>query len=98
MNTQENNQLIAEFMGMQKTDIGWYDAEELMDLWYTTDNTFDELLFNKSWDWLMPVVKKCREESNAEDSHWESVYYSLEGCDIDVTYQSVVEFIKQYNK
>ena len=98
MNTQENNQLIAEFMGMQKTDIGWYDAEELMDLWYTTDNTFDELLFNKSWDWLMPVVKKCREESNAEDSHWESVYYSLEGCDIDVTYQSVVNFIKWYNE
>jgi hypothetical protein len=62
MNTEENNQLIAEFMEMQKTDIGWYDAEELMDLWYTMDNTFDELLFNKSWDWLMPVVEKIESD------------------------------------
>ena len=52
----------------------------------------------ETWDWLMPVVSKCREESNAEDSHWEAIYYSLEGCDIDVTYQAVVEFINQYNK
>jgi len=98
MNTQENNKLIAEFMGMQKTDIGWYDAEKLIDLWYTTDNTFDELLFNKSWDWLKPVVKKCREESNEEDSHWEAIYYTLEECDRDVTHQAVVEFIKWYNE
>jgi hypothetical protein len=66
MNTQENNKLIAEFMEMQKTDIGWYDAEELMDLWYTTDNTFDELLFNKSLDWLMSVVKKI----NSSTDEW----------------------------
>jgi hypothetical protein len=55
------NELIAEFMGMQKTNAGWYDAEENLPLGYTTDNTFDELLFNKSWDWLMPVVEKIED-------------------------------------
>lgn len=29
MNSFENNQLIAEFLGFQSTDIGWYYAEDL---------------------------------------------------------------------
>ena len=62
MNTQENNKLIAEFMGFQKTNIGWYDSEETMPPLSNTydSNTFDEheLAFHKSWDWLMPVVDK----------------------------------------
>jgi len=56
-----------------------------------------DLKYHSSWDWLMPVVSKCREESNEEDSHWEAIYYSLEGCDINVTYHAVLGFIKQYN-
>jgi hypothetical protein len=56
--TLKNNILIAEFMGMQKTAIGWYDNEEVLKLPYTSDNTFDELLFHKSWDWLIPVVEE----------------------------------------
>jgi len=104
MNTQENNKLIAEFMGVFDKILStnnihsWSDAP----YFYTTENSKEKVeeniakyaKYSTSWDWLMPVVKKCREESNAEDSHWESVYYSLEGCDIDVTYQSVVNFIK----
>lgn len=53
----EENKLIAEFMGMQNTDIGWYDNDEVLQL---QDNTFDDLEFHKSWDWLMPVVEKIR--------------------------------------
>ena len=54
--------------------------------------------FHDDWNWLMPVINKCREESNTEDSHWEAIYYSLEGCDIDEVYNAVVEFIKWYNE
>ncbi len=58
----ENNKLIAEFMGFQKTNIGWYDSEEIMPPLSNTydSNTFDEheLAFHKSWDWLMPVVDR----------------------------------------
>ena len=78
-----DNKLIAEFMNH-----GFHDGRH---------RSFDELKYHESWDWLMPVVSKCRDESNEEDSHWEAIYYSLEGCDIDVTYHAVVEFIKQYN-
>ena len=51
------NEKIAELLGMQQTTIGWYDAEENLRLDYTKDNTFDDLLFNKSWDWLMSAVE-----------------------------------------
>ena len=65
-NVNKNNRLIAEFIGMQETKIGWYDAEENLPLGYTTDNTFDELLFNKSWDWLMPVVDKIEDMQDGD--------------------------------
>ena len=93
---EEPNKLIAEFMGYVYEDDRFFmeDSERVRLYEYLPH----ELRYHTSWDWLMPVVSKCREESNAEDSHWEAIYYSIEGCDIDVTYQAVVEFIKQHNK
>jgi len=54
----------------------------------------NKLQYHSSWDWLMPVVSKCRVESNPQDSHWEGIYFTLEDCDIKETYKAVVEFIK----
>jgi hypothetical protein len=86
----ENNKLIAEFMRLDtevfNTGLLNYNHNNV---WYEEH----ELSYNVSWDWLMPVVEKCRVQSNAEDSYWEAIYYSLEGCDIDVTHHAVVEFI-----
>jgi hypothetical protein len=56
---------LALFIGMQSTSEGWYDNdEELHLLPYTNDNTFEELLFHKSWDWLAPVMKKVYDVSD----------------------------------
>ena len=52
----ESNKLIAEFMGFQLTNLGWYDAEECLN---EKDNTFDDLKFHSDWNWLMPVVEEC---------------------------------------
>ena len=60
MNITENK-LIAEFMGFQETKIGYYDYEEVLTLLYTFGNTFDYLLFDKSWDWLMPVLERIED-------------------------------------
>jgi len=27
---EETNEMLAEFIGLQKTDIGWYDNDEVM--------------------------------------------------------------------
>ena len=102
----KSNKLIAEFLGAKPISLGasveyeMYGIIECIKDGVNEKHFFipDEMEFKESWDWLMPVVAKCREESNAEDSHWEAIYYSLEGCDIDVTYHAVVEFIKWYNK
>ena len=99
METIENNKLIAEFMGMELGDdktMYFDDAENLH-----PPMPFDQLKFHTSWDWLAPVISKCRDESDIEDSpvypadreyhfllpFWEAIYYSLEGCDRNETYK-----------
>lgn len=97
-----SNKLIADFMGVQyKSDEDYIkNLKEMREngIYFEQGYMESELNYHKSWDWLIPVVAKCREESNAEDSHWEAICYSLEGCDRDATYNAVVEFIKWYNK
>jgi|TARA_R110000782_G_scaffold117475_1_gene207868 hypothetical protein len=94
-----DNKLIAEFMGFTKDskDLYLIDDYNLRGEDEYQATYVSEMKFHTSWDWLMPVVAKCRNESNPEDSHWEAIYYSLEECDIDVTHHAVVEFITHYN-
>ena len=54
-----------------------------------------ELKYHTSWDWLMPVVQKCRKDNRLE--YFDMVYYALEEGDINVTYKAVIEFIKNQN-
>ena len=82
----KNNVLIAEFMGME-------DYQEMGE--YVTPR------YRTSWDWLMPVVEKCRVDSRCEhdeDIFWDAIHWALEECSIENTYQAVVEFINQYKK
>ena len=67
------------------------NPEDTSDVWGTDDMMFD------TWDWLMPVAKKCiNPEDNTEG--WDKLAVALTTCDIDEVYQAVVEFIKEYNK
>ena len=54
------------------------------------DGTIAPMQFDKSWDWLMPVIAKIVKDYG-EGWSFE------EGYDLSVRYQSVVEFIKTYN-
>jgi len=82
----ESNKLIAEFMSME-------DYQEMGE--YVTPR------YHNSWDWLMPVVEKCRVDSRCEhdeDIFWDAIHWALEECNIENTYKAVVEFINQYKK
>ena len=104
---ENNNKLIAEFMGFQYTNIGWYDAEESLNL--KGDNTFDELKFDTNWNWLMSVIRKIEELGNdvlittnyiqiAFDEGEQFIVIDDFGIKIDSVYNAVIEFINWYNK
>ncbi len=95
----KENKLIAEFMGFTlEKNIGWYDNNMMMpqNVYDTQNgNCFDELLFDNSWDWLMPVVERI--EQVIQGVPQQMLHLSLYST-IDEVYQAVVEFIKEYNK
>ena len=90
----DNNKLIAEFMGHTFADYDLGGLHYLIDGNYVEYNS---LQYDASWDWLIPVAKKC---INPEDNTkgWDNLAISLTTCNIEEVYQAVVEFIKEYNK
>ena len=87
----KDNKLIAEFMGMKYSDERSFNDGE----WTHSIKSLSK--FETSWDWLMPVISKCRSESNSEDSHWEVIYYTLEEGNLNASYEAVVQFINNQN-
>ena len=97
MRTQENNKMIAEFMGMKYSDKRSFNDGE----WTHSIKSLSK--FETSWDWLIPVVNKIRsfdcefdiEQIGVFDWDDEISHYEF---DLDLTYNAVVEFIKQHNE
>ena len=91
----KDNKLIAEFMGWTPCDTNdntmYANPQDESDAW-----SADEMRFNESWDWLMPVVDKCY-TSNMQHPN-DNITQGLIDVDIKATYQAVVEFIKEYNR
>jgi hypothetical protein len=54
-NLKEKNEAIAIFAGFHKTNIGWFDNEEIFKF-NSINNTFNELLFDSDWNWLMSFI------------------------------------------
>ena len=88
------NKVIAEFMEVKFDKGNFYNMG--YDI-FSNGNLYrsHELKYHTDWNWLMPVLRKCRQENQLE--YFDKVYYALEECDINVTYKAVVEFIKDYN-
>ena len=60
----------------------------------------DELLFDKSWDWLMPVIEKIEKILNDPQLvlQYERLIYKLRFLKFKETYERVVEWIEMYNE
>jgi hypothetical protein len=98
-----DNKLIAEFMGyppmtdaVDDRTIAYDIGGSIMNINNThnenDDDVFhpDDMKFHSSWDWLMPVIAKIVKD-------YGDGWSFEEGYDLEVRYQSVVNFIKECN-
>lgn len=92
----EGNNLIAEFMGYKVRETGdtTSDSRFGVGTWflYTKDGvTSDNVFFNSSWDWLMPVVEKIEKLGYHtricfdDFGSWMQIHYGLSVADTDET-------------
>ena len=90
-----NNELIAEFMGCTHPFNEIHDAT----LYKVEQGVFEfyELEYHTSWDWLMPVAEKCLTTDEPSDGQHYFINDALLTCNIEVVYDRVVSFIKDYN-
>jgi hypothetical protein len=107
-NIIENNLLIAHFMGGLLNGEGRLNLNK-NEIWLPLHgvcyhNTIDlgrgkTLEYHKSWDWLMPVAKKCDVIISENDlDEWVSnIYYALSTIEIGIIYNTVIDFINWYN-
>lgn len=99
---QENNRIIAEFMG----DITSVDSK----VSFTKNCTILDFQYHSSWDWLMPVIAKCTdtfknyqydseeyEYITEEIFHPDYCLYAFMNNDIEDIYERAVMYIKWYN-
>jgi len=99
----EGNRLIAEFMEYELEDVSNLSNEYTKggEVWVATMSKEDDthlgrhLLFQTSWDWLIPVVQKI--EQYCEGVPQEMLNISLYS-DINEVHKAVVEFINEHNK
>jgi len=97
MNLSEENRMIYEFLGVRET----YNVRTFIDPMQYYSHDEDRPMFDNSWEFLMPVIKKIYElDFNIpEDSNLiGDITHGLIDIDLAHTYFSVIEFIKYYNK
>jgi len=107
MKTEKNNKLIAEFIGFEDTGEGYTNSLDYFgDIKVYRESTghFNDMKFNSSWDWLIPVVKKIRYYQLTHLNVGED-YYRTQGFedillsfDMEELYFQIIGFIKWYNK
>jgi hypothetical protein len=92
------NRLIAEFMGLETPD-GVYFEHLTKNGERSKLTHFMLLEYHTSWDWLIPVVDKCYQDGRLYNPYRMEIVASLSGViDMEDTYYSVVDFIKNQNK
>jgi len=99
----KENKLIAEFMELEESPKYNYDNIEKLKEYYIREYNSgewylpEEMQYHTSWDWLMPVVKKCLCTGD-NTNEWDSLCEALTTCNDYEVYQAVVGFINEYNK
>ena len=90
----KSNKLIAEFMGLETIDRCYFEHLTKEGDRELTHHIL--LKYHTSWDWLMPVTKKCLDAYHIEQMNDDLNFNFYDSIgNMDATYKTVVEFIKQ---
>lgn len=94
----EGNRLIAEFMNLGKISENIYVVFIPEISSETLFLPLEQLRFEQKWDWLIPVVVKCKEDGNYQSyTHYKPIEIMLCSLDITNVYETVIEFIQWHN-
>ena len=91
-----DNKLIAEFMGVPQGKHTHFMVEPFALESYAD---VDDLKYDASWDWLMPVIEKClvgeaEQSDEISNTTIKNIYEGICNQDISQAYKSVITFIK----
>jgi hypothetical protein len=107
---ENNNKLIAEFMGVQLFFGEPYNKDiEQWEVFFDTLYETKDLAYHTDWNWLMPVIRKIEELGNdvlittnyiqiAFDEGDQFIVIDDLNIKINSVYKAVIEFIKWYNE
>jgi hypothetical protein len=90
----EGNKLIADFMELDysgKLEYCWRPGTSM-------PLTEKQLQYDTTWNWLIPVIKKCIELKIYASDWGNHLHDGLLFCNLEQCYESVVEFIKNKSK
>lgn len=108
MESIEGNKLIAEFMEMKDSSLGYDIPDSFRCHWTHCED--DDFMFHSSWDWLMPVVEKIGkvwwsdfengwdnvDEEELEDRKNDVLLLTI-SVPIKEVWKSIVQFIQWFN-
>lgn len=96
-----DNEIIAEFMGFEKTGTFYEAAGVRHDKYKSPDFGYTyaaQWAFDTKWSWLMPVVEKIHKNHSIHSQQCRGIKAALISLKIEAVHASVVEFINWYNK
>jgi len=87
-----DNELIAEFMGGRVAYVSYGKKDVWVFPFRELDGGADELLFDREWNWLMPVVEKIE---NIRHIGIDAIYFKIQGHQCQIwTYFDIKEFLR----
>ena len=103
---EENNKLIAEFMGMRRGHQDPNEGRWSKDWFDSNGIRHERLAYDTDWNWLMPVVREISQHEFPVSSHEEATHTtmlheigeSLMYGNLGGALTEVVNYIKWYNQ
>lgn len=100
MTEQENNVLIAKFMFPHDKTRDTYWVENRLSI-FIPHGTYmlEDMHFNESWDWLVPVIAKINKtDTTVSPLHLTEMNYYMQRNELDKAIDAVVKWIRRYNQ